>query len=478
MAQRGILAYGAYLPYQRLDRKSIAASLGAGGGKGTRTVASYDEDTTSLGVEAARRALRALPAGAPRPTALYFATSDPAYLEKSNAATVHAALGLDPSVVAYDLGGAVRSGVGALRAALERAEPTLVVLSDVRTGLPGGVDEAANGDGAVAFVTAGAGPLVAELVAAAGATEELLDRWRIPGEPASRQWEERFGEAILVEPAQGALTDALKQAGIPVDGITAAAVSGTSRAAKKVAGGLAGAGATVLDDLSTTVGFTGAAHAGLLLASALDSADAGAVIASLSLADGADALVFRATDALIAGRPSPSLAEQLAAGGAPLPYPTFLTWRGMLRREPPRRPDPVRPTAPASHRGEAWKYGFSASRCQACGRRHLPPQRVCLECQAVDQMEIERLADVPGTIATHTLDRLAFSLNPPVVVVVVDFDGGGRFQCELTDVDPSTVAIGQRVEMTFRRLFTAEGVHNYFWKAKPLSSPSSAEVSD
>jgi uncharacterized OB-fold protein len=62
-------------------------------------------------------------------------------------------------------------------------------------------------------------------------------------------------------------------------------------------------------------------------------------------------------------------------------------------------------------------------------------------------------------------------------VVVVDFDGGGRFQCELTDVDPSTVAIGQRVEMTFRRLFTAEGVHNYFWKAKPLTAPSSsAEV--
>jgi 3-hydroxy-3-methylglutaryl CoA synthase len=150
MAQRGILAYGAYLPFQRLDRRSISASLGAGGGKGTRTVASYDEDTTSLGVEAARRALRALPSGAPRPTAIYFATSDPAYLEKSNAATVHAALGLDTSVVAYDLGGAVRSGVGALRAALERAEPTLVVLSDVRTGLPGGVDEAANGDGAPA----------------------------------------------------------------------------------------------------------------------------------------------------------------------------------------------------------------------------------------------------------------------------------------------------------------------------------------
>ncbi|HZQ79123.1 MAG TPA: OB-fold domain-containing protein [Acidimicrobiia bacterium] len=485
MAQRGILAYGAYLPFNRLDRKSISATLGQGGGKGTRTVASYDEDTTSLGVEAARRALRALPAGAPPPTALYFATGDPAYLEKSNAATIHAALCLDPSVVAYDFGGGVRSGVGALRAALERAEPTLVVLSDVRTGLPGGGDEAGGGDAAVAFVTAGAGlpggegvsprMIVAELVAAAGATTELLDRWRIPGEPNVRQWEERFGEAILVEPAQAALTDALKQAGVQPGDVKAAAVSGTSpRAAKKVAGALAGAGATVADDLSGTVGFTGTAHGGLLLAAALDAASAGDTIVSLSLADGADALVLRATEALAAARPSPSVSAQIAAGGSPLPYPTFLTWRGMLRREPPRRPDPVRPTAPASHRGEAWKYAFSASRCQACGRRHLPPQRVCLECHAVDQMELERLADVPGTIATYTLDRLAYSLNPPVVVAVVDFDGGGRFQCELTDVDPSTVAIGQRVEMTFRRLFTAEGVHNYFWKAKPI--PSASEV--
>jgi len=32
--------------------------------------------------------------------------------------------------------------------------------------------------------------------------------------------------------------------------------------------------------------------------------------------------------------------------------------------------------------------------------------------------------------------------------------------------DAAEVAIGGRVEMTFRRLFTAEGIHNYFWKAR------------
>jgi uncharacterized OB-fold protein len=78
------------------------------------------------------------------------------------------------------------------------------------------------------------------------------------------------------------------------------------------------------------------------------------------------------------------------------------------------------------------------------------------------------LADTPATVATFTVDRLAFSPSPPVVLAVIDFDGGGRFQCELTDVDPASVRVGDRVQMTFRRIFTANGVHNYFWKARPL----------
>jgi uncharacterized OB-fold protein len=51
--------------------------------------------------------------------------------------------------------------------------------------------------------------------------------------------------------------------------------------------------------------------------------------------------------------------------------------------------------------------------------------------------------------------------------MVVDFDSGGRVVCELTDGDPDAVKIGDRLEMTFRRFYTGQGVHNYFWKARP-----------
>src|SRR3989304_3080492 len=104
----------------------------------------YDEDTTSLGVEAGRAALRA---SALRPEALYFATAAPAYLDKTNATAIHAALALDAGAPAFDLAGAVRSGAGALRAALDAPRPTLAVLSDVRAGLPGGGGQREGGDG-------------------------------------------------------------------------------------------------------------------------------------------------------------------------------------------------------------------------------------------------------------------------------------------------------------------------------------------
>ena len=89
-----------------------------------------------------------------------------------------------------------------------------------------------------------------------------------------------------------------------------------------------------------------------------------------------------------------------------------------------------------------------------------------MDGERTDQMEPVPMADVEGTIVTFTVDRIAYSPSPPIVFAVVDFDGGGRLPIELTDTDLEEVEIGKRVEMTFRRLFTADGIHNYFWKGR------------
>lgn len=470
---RGIISYGTYLPHRRLDRSTIAAVAGTGGGKGTRTVASYDEDTTTLGVEAARRALRATEA---RPAALWFSTVTPAYVDKANATAIHAALRLPADTVAADLGGSVRSSVATLRLALAGGGAALVVTSDIRTGLPGSADEAAGGDAGAALLVGSDddGPVIAELIGTGAATDEFLDRWRKPGDVRSKQWEEKFGETQYVPLSTAALRAALADAGVDADRVDALVVAGLHGRACKAAAKKSGIDAAkVVDDLAGTVGNPGAAQPGLLLGAALDAATPGQIVVLLTLSDGADALVFRTTDAIASFAPAVPVADQ-AAGGAALPYGKFLAWRGHLSPEPPRRPEPARPSASAAARSDEWKYGFVGAKDRTTGAIHLPPSRVSMEGGAIDDMEPIPMADVQGTIATYTIDKLVYSPSPPVVFAIVDFDGGGRAPIELTDVDPATVRIGDRVEMTFRRLFTSDGIHNYFWKARPVPGAASS----
>ena len=471
----GLVGYGAYIPYYRLERSRIAGVLGSGGGRGTRSAAAYDEDTTSMGVAAGRAALARL-TGARRESVrqLFFATTVPAYADKTNATAVHAALRLPAEALAVDMAGAVRSGVGALVTAAQAPVPAMAVLSDIRTGRPGSTDERDGGDGAAAFVFGGDAaddrmPVLAEIIGQGSATAEFLDRWRAPGAAASRVWEERFGEQVYGPLAEAAISDALKQAGLTpaqvnhliVAGLPARAVSRTVRAAGVAA-------EAVADNLAASIGNAGTAQPGILLADVLDRAGPDETVLLVVLADGATALTLRTTEALARHRQAQPVAAQIAAGSSALDYATFLSWRGFLDREPPRLPDPDPVAAPPAQRRADWKFGLVAAECSRCGTRSLPPDRVCPQCHAVDEMLPEPLADVPATVTTYTVDRLAYTPSPPMLMVVLDFDGGGRMRCQLTDAAEQEVRIGLRAEMTFRRLVTAAGVHNYFWKARPI----------
>src|SRR4051812_12520681 len=110
---RGMLSYGTYVPHWRLERSRIDEALHTTGSKGARTVASYDHDTTSMAVGAARVALSIAPQSSSVPDVL-FATTSPAYADKTNATAIHAALGLDERSAAWDLVGSVRSASGAI----------------------------------------------------------------------------------------------------------------------------------------------------------------------------------------------------------------------------------------------------------------------------------------------------------------------------------------------------------------------------
>ncbi|MEE9281070.1 MAG: OB-fold domain-containing protein [Myxococcota bacterium] len=457
----GITRYGSYVPYFRLTRAAI------GGGQGERAVASYDEDSVSMAVEAARDALR----DAPPVDAVMFATTSPPYAEKLNAAMLQAALGLPRNVRSLELGSSSRMGLAGLLVGADIAGGggrALVCAADVVTGAPGGTRESQSGDAGVAFLTGDDDEAIARFVGCASATTEVLDVWRLPQDHFAKQWEERFGADILGPLINDTATRALKTSGIePTELKTVIVDSTNARAAAGLPRALGLKPEQLADPLAANVGRSGAAHAGLLLARALDEASPGDRILVLSAGDGCDAAIFEVTERIASGRPPRSVDRWIAAKRDDLPYNTYLKWRGILPFEPPRRPDPDRPAAPPVARANAWKHAFIGSRCEACGTGHLPPQRVCVKCAAVDRMKPEAYANTACKIATYTLDHLAYSMQPPVVAAIVDFEGGGRLSCELTDVDPRDVEIGNELEMTFRRLYTGEGVHNYFWKARP-----------
>ncbi len=467
--RRGILGYGTHVPYYRLQRSSISAALGSGGGKGTRAVASYDEDATSMAVEAARGALRSF--DAPIPAAVYFSSVTPPYLDKTNANAVHAALNYPGDVFAGDMVGSVRSTTAALTAALNDRRAVLVTAADVRTGRPGSGDEASLGDAGVAVMIGSDddAPVIAEWVGGASATGEFLDRWRQPDWNYSRVWEERFGESVYKRLVTEAANDAFKATELSAADIDKVIITGLHGRAVRGAAGAAGVGEVpAAADLTASIGNTGSGHGLLALANELDQAAPDQLLMLVSLADGCDVTIFRTTDAIADYVPDNPVAEQVAGGNDGLDYAKFLTWRGFLDREPPRRPDPDAPAGPPAQRNVAWKFGFVGSRDRSSGAVHLPPQRVSVKGGAVDEMEMVPMADVEAVVTTYTIDHLAFSPSPPTIAVVVDFDGGGRFTSQLTDADPDEVEIGMRVRMTFRRMLTADGVHNYFWKATPV----------
>src|SRR5262245_6177721 len=217
----GIVRYGSYLPYFRLQR----AAMGAG--KGERAVASYDEDSVSMAVEAARDAVR----GGVALDAVVFATTSPAYAEKLDAATIQAALDLPENVASLELGGSTRMGLAALRLGLDLATAgrrALVCASDLVVGLPGGARESQGGDGAVAFVTGPDGEAIARVLGRASSTMEILDVWRLPEERFARQWEERFTADTMAGSIIDTARKALASAGAEASALAAVILDGTN----------------------------------------------------------------------------------------------------------------------------------------------------------------------------------------------------------------------------------------------------------
>ena len=460
----GITRLATYFPRRRLDRALIAKAWGGRAAPGSRPVAAVDEDALTMAVDAVLACL-----GDDDPSAvdaLYFASTSAPYLEKQIASVVATAADLPRSAAVADFSGSGRAGLAAVRAACDAlragslARP-LVVAADVRQADPGSELEPQLADGAAA-ATLGREGVIAELVGAASVSEEFTYLWRTDEQRALQVADARFGNQYgVARDVPEAVTAALRVVELPPGRVAKLCLAvPDARVAVDAATRIGCDPATQLLP-GLDAGILGTPHALVLLSRALESADPGDFLVVAAYGEGADALVFRATDALPAHRPVP-LDERLAGG---IPVPTYERWlraRGVL---------------PADVGGEIvppsieWKelkqdvrlYG---SRCEACGLVQYPQARVCVGCRARDRMADAKLAKT-GTVFTFTIDNLAQVAEHPMPMVVADLDGGGRVYLQGTDCAEGDIAVGKRVRLTFRRLHEAGGNRNYFWKVRP-----------
>ncbi|MCC2596984.1 hypothetical protein LKR43_11590 [Pusillimonas sp. MFBS29] len=467
-----IQAIGVYLPRLRLSRAAMGKALGwltpgaGSGGKGNRTLAYWDEDSLTMAVAAARRAL-------PRSRGvdvdtLYFASTSPPYAEPQNAAFVRAALGLSQTVRTQDVHGSVRAGLLALHQALETGDRTLITAGEVPVAVPGSVAEGRSGDGGAAVLTGGE-PGMLRYLGGASISAPFTDRYRAADHAHPQEWEERWVREVgYMELVRDAIVQALKNARVtPADidhFVMPCAMPGVTRALTAKLG-LGEARET--SALVEGCGDTGVAHALVMLGHALEGGEPGQKILVAQFGQGATALVFEAGASVAA--PTPTVSAQLQQGVDEDNYMKLLAFRGKVDWDRGLRGRYlVNEALSTSWRNADTLLGFVGGRCRETGRVQFPPTRLAVgQGFHLDMQEPVALADEPARIMTFTADRLAFSPCPPNCYGLVDFDCGARVLMEFTDPEADLLEQGDAVGFTFRikDLDPTTGYRRYFWKA-------------
>jgi 3-hydroxy-3-methylglutaryl CoA synthase len=463
---KGIISYGAYIPYNRLQRRKIGEFFGTKAPNGEKAIAGYDEDSISMGVEAALDCLKGV--NTKDIDAVYFASTSSPYKEKGSVATIAATLNLKESVRGMEAASSLRSGTSSLIAA-GADEKTLVIAADCRIGAPTGQNELWFGDGAASFLIGSGEDVIARIVDSGSLQGEIVSQWRSQEDDFTQNWEERLGSTVFLQQVKDAITPFLEKNDRTVDSIAKVIISGPgTRAHTQAAGALGFQKDQIQSPLLDSVGNTGSAHAPLMLISALEAARPGDQLLVVSFAEGLDFILFEVTEAISRLEERKAVNGYVAVKNDQVLYSDYLKWREIIKTEPPRRPATDRPSAPALYRGYHQNLSFTGSKCLKCGTAQFPKQRVCIQCQTKDEMEDYRFVGQSAKVTTYTIDHLAASISSPIIAAVVDFDHGGRILCELTDCNPNEIEIGMNVELTFRRLFEAGGISNYFWKARPI----------
>ena len=115
----------------------------------------------------------------------------------------------------------------------------------------------------------------------------------------------------------------------------------------------------------------------------------------------------------------------------------------------PKRPRPT-PTDDGAFFFEAAKVGkLMVQRCASCSNYQFPPHAACLKCQSFDVVptEVSGKGEIYSFVVTHYPQVPSFDY--PLPVALIQLDEGPRMISNIVGTDPSDLAIGMGVMVTF-----------------------------
>jgi 3-hydroxy-3-methylglutaryl CoA synthase len=437
-----------------------------------------------MGVEAALHALEGR--SATGPDALYFASTTPPFGEKSSAAVIAAACDLAASRT-IDIGGTLRAGTSALGLALDALRAgtirqALVVSADMRRPEPGTLLDAISGDGAAALLVGAsdgdgdANPVLAELVGEYHLSDPTIDTWRRSDDRYLQTDDEAFTNQVgffnLAKQAVEGLLAKTSTNPNDVNGVAIYVPDGRAYM-KMVQRSPLGASFMKMGmdgpapHLLMHAGNLGAAFAPAQLALLLEQSSPGEHVVLVGYGDGADAYLFRVTEA-IECRPEKRPTAAWIKSKAELPYNLALHFRQNLDQKPlfPPEVDPWT-SLPLLYREQDALLRFRAQECGNCGALWWPHRPNCYECGEQENFHSVRL-NRRGTVASFVAEWAIPAPISPVGMVITDTAEGARITNPSTDGDPRGLSIGDEVEFVLRIFHASKKLPHYSWKVRKI----------
>jgi 3-hydroxy-3-methylglutaryl CoA synthase len=478
MKERGILAFGGYVPRLRLRRETIADALAwinpglKAQARGERSTCAWDEDSLTMAVEAARDCRLD---GMDAPANLVLASTTLPFADRDNAAVVTEALDLPEHINTLDISSSQRAGTAALANALGAASgSSLLIASDCRETRPASPLEMQTGHAAAAVLVGSGKQLLARCLGHRAVSRDLVDHYRSRSSRFDYTLEDRWVRdegffKIIPETVTALLADL----SVKPESIDHIILPAPARVAKRLCKILGVKETGLADDLAAQCGHTGAAHPLLLLAATLEQAAAGAKVLLVGFGQGADAFLFETTRQLSSYQPRLGVAGYLKRRHEEPNYVRYLSHRGLVSVDRGHRAEfDNRAALTTFYRKRDMVTGFKGGRCEACGTIQFPRAAMCVnpECRAMDTQTSISLSGMTGQVKSFTEDWLAATPNPPLQYGNIELEGGAVIMMEITDCEPGTLKVGTVVEMRFRIKSVDErrGFTRYFWKPSPV----------